>query len=55
MVRKQADGKPLPRPRLSLASRLLCSALRANVLLTPPEEPWRNQRPQGKQRARRNK
>jgi hypothetical protein len=53
MMRKRADDKRPLRPRRSLASRLLCSALPANLPMTLPEEPWRNENPQGKHRPKR--
>jgi hypothetical protein len=41
--------------RLSLASRLLGGALRANLPETPLNEPWRNKKRLGKNRGRRKK
>jgi hypothetical protein len=45
MTHKKTNGKQLVRSRLSLASRLLGSALRATLQVPATEEPWRNEKP----------
>jgi hypothetical protein len=53
MTHKKPDSKQMARPRLSLASRLLGTALRGTRQVPPPEEPWRNKKPKGKNKGRR--
>jgi hypothetical protein len=55
MVYKKSDAKPLACSRVSLASRLLGSALRAPLTVPPLQEPWRNRKPKGKSRGKRHK
>ena len=55
MIRKQSDGNQKTSSRLSLASRLLGSGLRATLQVPPPEEPWRNKKLQGKNKDKRHK
>ena len=52
MTHKKSEGKRPARSRLSLASRLLGSAVRATLQVPPPEEPWRNQKPKDNRRKR---
>jgi hypothetical protein len=54
MIRKKSDGNQKSSSRLSLASRLLGSGLRATLQVPPPEEPWRNKL-QGKNKGKRYK
>jgi hypothetical protein len=57
MLPKKSDSQHPARTRLSLASRLLGDALRGTVTaaLPPAEEPWRNTKLKGKNRAKRRK
>ena len=48
MILKKAEGKPLSRSRLSQASRLLGSAVRAALPTALPEQSWRVKKPKGK-------
>jgi hypothetical protein len=46
-------SEPVPRARLSLASRLLGHAVRGAAAAAPSAEPWRNAQPAAKTRRRR--
>jgi len=50
MIHKIADGKKLARPRLSMAARMLGSAVRATLPVPPPEDSWRNKKANSKKR-----
>jgi hypothetical protein len=52
MAPKKSAGKQSARSRLSPAARLLGGALRATLPLPPPEEPWRNRKPKGQNRGK---
>jgi hypothetical protein len=54
MIRKKSDGNQKTSSRLSLASRLLGSGLRATLQVPPSEEAWRNKL-QGKNKGKRHK
>jgi hypothetical protein len=53
MIHKRADGKKLVRSRLSLAARILGSAVRDPLPVHPPEEAWRNKKPTSKNSLKR--
>jgi len=50
MIHKKADGKKPTRSRLSLAARMLGSAVRVTVPMPPPEETWRSKKANSKKR-----
>jgi hypothetical protein len=54
MIPKKTDDKK-PSPPLSLASRLLGSALRNTVAAPAPDEPWRNKNAKRKSKGKRSK
>jgi len=51
MTHKKPDSKQMARSRLSLASRLLGTALRGTTQVPSPQEPWRNSKPKGKNKG----
>lgn len=53
MVPKKPDHKKVTRSRLALVSPLLEAALRDTMPVSSTEEPWRNQKPKGKNRGKR--
>ena len=53
MLPKRSAGKQTRRPGLSLASRLLSSAVPGATRAPRAEEPWRNKTPNGKARGKR--
>jgi hypothetical protein len=55
MIDKKAEGKQLARSRVSLASRLLGSAVRSALPVTPTEEPWREKNSKKKHRGKKHK
>ena len=55
VIRKKSDGNRKTSSRLSLASRLLGSGLRATLQVPTPEEPWRNKKLQGKNKRKRHR
>ncbi len=52
MAQKKTATKPLVYSRPSLVSGLLGGALRANLVVPAPQEPWRNRRPKGRNRGK---
>jgi hypothetical protein len=55
MPQKKPAAKQIASSRLSLASRLIGSALRATVQVAPSEEPWKNMKLKGKNRNKKAK